>query len=28
AVVKPAHPKVQRVQFIPNPKLKKPVDME
>jgi hypothetical protein len=25
-VVKPADPKVQGVQFFPNPKLKKPVD--
>ncbi|MFH7416786.1 DNA-binding protein, partial [Pseudomonas syringae pv. tagetis] len=28
AVVKPADPKVQGVQFIPNPKLKKTVDLE
>jgi len=28
AVVKPADPKVQGVQFFPNPKLKKPVDPE
>jgi hypothetical protein len=25
-VVKPADPKVQGVQFFPNPKLKKPID--
>ncbi|KTB69875.1 YheV family putative zinc ribbon protein [Pseudomonas syringae] len=28
AAVKPADPKVQGVQFFPNPKLKKPVDLD